>query len=488
MREWLPVIWSWLYVGVTASLVVVALWRKREPAPALAWSLSIIFLPIAGPLLFLFFGLHPLPRRLRRKIEHRVEFDRRLSSPESSEARSDVGVCKYPDTDWGKLGQLLESLGEAPRREGNEVTVYCEGAAVADAFVEAIEQARHHVHVEFYIFRHDRAGRRLVELLMDRVRDGVEVRVVLDGLGSYRSLRLLKRIRKGGGQAAVFRPLFTPGRVSPNLRNHRKIVVCDGRVGFFGGMNVGEEYFGRQPRRPWFDIHLRIRGPAVLDLQRIFVEDWDFSASETIDGPEYFPRIDDIDEEEEELDATHDSPAQIIAGGPDAAINPIRQAFFSAITRARRSILLTTPYVVPDRGLRDALKSAALAGIDVRLVTQSWPPDQYLVYFCGLYYVQELIDTGVRVYRYTPGMTHAKAIAVDGEWAMAGTANLDNRSMFLNYEQMAVFDGEKTVRKIEQAIQDQIARSEEIRSEHLETLSLHEQLLANGARLFAPLL
>lgn len=242
----------------------------------------------------------------------------------------------------------------------------------------------------------------------------------------------------------MFRPLFTPGRIAPSLCNHSKIIIRDGRIGFAGGMNVGEEYRGRHGKRgqDWFDLHVEIRGPAVLDLQRIFIEDRDFCTGKTIDDPAYFPRI----------EPAGGSSVQIISGGPDVDINPIRQDYFTSFIRARRSIVLTTPHVVSDRGLRDALRTAALAGVAVHVVSQAPPPDLYLLHYCGLYYVEELIEAGVRFYQRTPGMTHARAVVVDAEWAMIGTAKLDNRSMSLNFEQMAILDGKLDVQDVEASI------------------------------------
>ncbi len=478
---------GWIYLLFVTALVAAALLRKREPSAALGWCLAILFLPGVGPLLFLLTGWNRVSRRLLRKRGHRGAFMDRFSIPEDREHSLRSFAIGYPDNRWGSLGRLLDNLGEPGRSSGNHTQLYNQGHSAFEAMVDAIVDAKHHVHIEFYILRADELGTRLIELLATKCRLGVEVRLLVDAIGSWRALRLLRRLRRAGGAASTFQPLTSISRASPNLRNHRKMVICDGKVAFFGGMNVGAEYLGhagslrllgrRCRQRDWYDLHVRMRGPAVLPLQLIFIEDWDFATGQLLQGPGYFP----------EPDISGPDTAQVIAGGPDVSPNPIRQAFLGAITRARREIYIATPYVVPDLALRDALSAAARAGVTVHIITQSWPPDGYLVYFCGQVYSEEVIAAGVRIHEFPAGMMHAKAIAVDGEWAMLGTANLDNRSMFLNFEQMTVFEGE-TVLRIAAELRDLLGRCHEVTAANLANRSWQRRLAAATARLFAPLL
>lgn len=468
---------SWLYLALLAALIATVVLRRREPASSLAWSLTIVFLPVLGPLLFLLLGVNRVPRRVRKKIAHRERFQDAFQQAEHHGGATDAG---YPDSRWGTLERLLEDLGGGPRCTGNRLELFSGGAEAFRAAARAIEEARHHVHVEYYIFRDDRLGQATVDLLRRKLREGVEVRLLVDGLGSVRAWRLLRSIRQAGGASASFLPILSPKRVSPNIRNHRKIIVCDGRVGFFGGMNVGDEYLGSrgQAGRDWYDLHMRVEGPAVGDLQQIFVEDWDYATGELLNHDAYFP----------EPSHPGSSPVQVIWGGPDFDTNPIRQAFFGAMTRARSSIHLASPYLAPDLALREALTNAARSGVDVRLVTQAPPPDQYLVYYCGQYYTEEFLEAGVRVYEYRPGMMHAKAITIDGEWGMLGTANFDNRSMFLNFEQMAVFDGPSVVGCLEEELRRLVERSTELDRVAFENRPRLERIASAGARLLAPLL
>lgn len=476
MPHGLPTLAGWAYFALVTAFVLVALFRRRETASALGWSLALVFLPGLGIVLFLLFGVNRLPRRLRRKRDHHEAYRRRVSQA----VPEDRAPADSVEPRWRDVARMLENLEDAPRRGGNETTLYDEGLVAFLEMAEAIEAARHHVHVEFYIFRDDELGRRLTDLLVEKCEQGVRVRVLVDGVGSAGNRRIVKRIRRAGGRAARFLRVWPFGkRVTPNLRNHRKIVICDGRVAFFGGLNVGVEYLGRYGRQgAWFDLHMRVRGPAVWDLQRIFAEDWDFCTGESLDGPACFPPLEPAGPE----------TVQILSGGPDLAVNPIRQAFFAAFVRARKSILLFTPYLVPDPSLRDALKTAARSGVKVRIVLPRPPGDNRLAWWCGEYYAEELMEAGVRVFTWTPGMMHAKALVVDGTWALLGTANLDNRSLRLNFEQMAVLDGPAQVAELDGLLRDTVGRCREMVLEDLRGLSPLRRAARSGARLLAPLL
>jgi len=469
--EFFSAVLGWIYFALVVAGVVTALLRKEEPAAALGWSLAIVFVPVVGLVLFAVFGVDKIPRRLRRIITHHEAFDRRLEK----------GTGAYPADRWGGIGRMVEGLGEAPRRTGNEIQLFDHGGEAFLAMADAIRAAEDHIHVEFFIFRNDDLGRMAIDSLAQKARQGVEVRLLVDAVGSRRTRRLFRTLERAGGQAGVFLPVRPLGSITPNLRNHRKIIVCDGKVGFFGGLNVGTEYlgrFGRKWSRDWVDFHARMRGPAVRDLQRIFVTDWDFTTHETLVDDRYFPAAEPVG----------DAPVQIVSGGPDQDVNAIRQIFFAAITRARKHITIVTPYVVPDLSLRDALMSAARSGVRVKILTQ-WPPaDHYVVHLCGEWYMHELLEAGVEVRGYEPGMLHAKAMVVDGEWGMLGTANLDNRSLHLNFEQMAIFDGEAEVRSLEAAARKVEERSAPYTLDGLAARPPMRRALSHATRLIAPLL
>lgn len=471
-------VWGLAYLLFTIAMVIVVLIRKREPSSALGWSLAIVLLPLLGSLLFLVFGVSELPRRLRRKVAHRKAFEDLLATG------ADAADPTDPDTliaaRWVAGRRMLDRLGEPPACPGNRVVLLEQGAAGFQAMRDAIEEARHHIHIEMYIFRYDALGKALLDLLVKKAEAGVEVRLLVDYVGTLQRWRVLRRLRKAGGEGAVFLPLLAFGkRFAPNLRNHRKILVVDGRVAYFGGLNVGEEYLGRKKRdREWCDAHVELRGPAVADVQAMFAEDWDFATGKMLDGEAYFPRP----------KVEGDAPVRIISGGPDREVNPLREAYFYAMTRARERLYIASPYIVPDPSLRTALASAARSGVDVRLITQSAPPDNYLAELAGSFYFEEMLQAGIRIFRYTPGMMHAKLVLADGDVAAVGSANLDNRSLGLNFEMMGLLTGAAEVHAVEQRFAQMLERSREIDLETFRQRPWPRRAAESLARLLSPLL
>jgi cardiolipin synthase len=268
-------------------------------------------------------------------------------------------------------------------------------------------------------------------------------------------------------------------RFAPNLRNHRKLVVCDGSVGFLGGLNIGEEYLGRRSkRRHWCDAHMKVEGPAVGDLQRVFIEDWDFATRVLLAEAEYAP------------DVGHpgDAPVQIISAGPDRETNPIYQIYFTAITLARQRLLIVSPYVVPTQGIRDAIVSAALRGIEVTILTQGPPPDYWIPYWAASYFWEGLLEAGVRIFHYRAGMMHAKVFIVDSAWASVGSANVDYRSLTTNFELIGVVDGSAEVAEIETRFRKELEQSDELSLEDFKQRSHWRQAAEVGAHLLGPLL
>lgn len=461
----------------TADLVAIG-WvvtRKRSPASALAWTVTILFLPLVGLAAFLIFGRNRLPRRLRRQIAHsalfaeRLEVDRLLSEP-----------TEATDPGWEGLSRLARELGASPVRGGNEVIHLHTGAVAGAAFLRAIEEARHHVHVEEYIFRNDDAGREILEAMIRRAAQGVEVRLLVDAIGTPAAHSLFRRLQRVGGRGAVFLPLFPFGKtLSPNLRLHRKIIVVDGKVGFLGGMNIGDEYLGRGlPSRYWRDQHLELRGPAALDLQHIFVQDWDLATGELLAGAQYFPPV---------RPAGH-SRVQLLGAGPEQHRNAIRRLLFAAITRARHRIRVSSPYLLPDTGLEDALCVAALRGVQVELLTQGRPPETWLTWFGSRYHWEELLSSGVRIWQYRPGILHAKSMIVDDAVACIGSPNMDNRSLRLNFEVLGLLGSDVDVLEASRRFDADLRQAEEVDLATFLRRPAWQRPLEVGARLLEPLL
>lgn len=459
-----------LLLLITLLLIIL---RKKEPSGVLGWSLTVVFFPLIGLLAFYTFGITKIPRNLRRKIKHRDSFEQHR--PESAL------TVPSPGPQWDAVARMLENLEEAPRRCGNRFELLGRGAAAFERMFEAIQKARHHVHVETYIFRSDGLGQQLLEILIERVRAGLEVRLIVDSVGTLRGGDILRLLRRAGGEAAAFMPILSK-RFTPNLRNHRKIVVVDGELAFIGGLNVGEEYLGhiRRRDRGWADMHFELEGPAVWDVQAIFAEDWSFCTGQNLEDAAYYP----------DLPAAADggSALQVIGGGPDRELNPVRQAFFATINGATKTLRVATPYVVPDTALRDALKTAALRGVRVQILTQGWPPDYVLVSLCSSYFFAELMAAGIEIHRYGAGMMHSKLLVADDEYAVVGSANLDNRSLLLNFELAAMLDTPADVAAVVQRFEEDLQEAEFVDPETWPDRPRWRRLAENAARLLAPLM
>ncbi len=455
-------------------LVPVVLVRKRHPVSAWAWALAVVFIPWLGAFLFVVFGAQRIRRRLRRKLYHRSRFLRLWVSPRDRKERATGKPT------WAGMDAFALRVGGSPASEGNELELYAGGVDAFEAKREAILAAKRHVHAEYFIVQNDATGRDFVDLLCEKARGGVEVRLLVDALGSRRAGPLLNALRRAGGRAAEFLPpRIRGGGVMPGLRNHRKILVCDGQVAFTGGLNIGDEYVNKSPRFPsWRDTHARVRGPAVLALQRVFAEDWDFAADEMLTGDNYFP-------EPFEKGAER---VQVVWSGPDQDDNATRETFFTAMTSARRHLWIATPYLVPDGALLTALRSAALRGVDVRILTQSWPPDHWISHWAGRYFWEELLVSGVRIFEYTGGMMHAKVMIADGAWASMGTANLDVRSIRLNFEVNLHLHSLGTVERLEADFRRDLRASREVHLGTFRRRPLRHHFAENLCRLFSPLL
>lgn len=484
-------------VLLTALAVAWALTIKREQMSALAWCLVIVFVPFLGVLLFALLGWQQVQRPVARKQKHKQSYRSRLSSASSIGTAADSNDVEVSEPSMARLAQRFDA---SPVSNGNQITFYHEGGPALYDKLQAIREARHHIHLEYFIFQPDETGRLFLDELTKKARQGVEVRLLYDAMGSHRLHRWrLRELRAAGGQCGAFLPLDPlRRRIQINMRNHRKIVVVDGQVAFCGGLNIGDEYLGKSPRFGfWRDTHIRIAGPAAADLQRVFVEDWDFALAEHLQGERYFPlRFESGNEaaSEESLQSAIRNPqsaiscvAQVIQSGPDQRLKGIREIYFAAISQARRRLWIASPYFVPDAGLRDILCLAGWQGVDVRLLCQ-FHPDKWIPYYAGRYYWGDMLEAGVRIYQYTKGMMHSKVMLLDGHWASVGTANLDNRSLHLNFEVNCLLHTPAAVAELEAAflhdLQDAIQLDRTVYAER----PFAGRLIENVCRLLSPIL
>jgi cardiolipin synthase A/B len=478
---------SWLFATGVAVLEVViivtfipwVLLTKKDATAALAWCMVVLFMPFLGAFLFWVFGYNHIQRPLRRRRRQRDKF-RSQHPPQTREAERNADEQSVSDPTFDQLSRLARKLNAFPVSHGNKVTLFADTREAFAALLEAIAGAEKHVHLEYYIFRGDRTGSELLQVLAERARKGVEVRLLYDAMGGLRlGRRALRELVEAGGKVTVFLPLNPlRSRIQVNLRNHRKIVVVDGRLGFLGGMNIGDEYLGWDGYFGyWRDEVMLLEGPAVAGLQRVFVEDWDFACQEACNGRSYFPVLPEVG----------DATVQVVESGPDQQENSIREIFFAAILAARERVWIASPYFVPDGGIRDALRLARYRGVDVRLLTLL-KPDQILPMYAAHYYFGEMLEVGVRVFRYGKGMMHAKFLMVDGKWAMVGSANLDNRSLHLNFEVGCMLHGPRLVGELEKQFEHDLGNALELKREEYNKRPFVVRLAENACRLLSPLL
>jgi len=464
-----------LYLLLSVGTLIWILQTKRDTMSAIAWSLTVILMPLFGAILFFFFGIQSVHRPLQRRRQRRQTYHAR--------SRSGMRTLPTPTTlepPWDMVARIGNHIEGFHVQAGNRVQFFHHGEPAYEAMLHAIESAKLHVHLEFFIFRPDESGRRFITALTAAAKRGVEVRFLFDAVGSYiLSSKLLAELRPAGGKTAAFLPIVNPlYRMSITLRNHRKILVTDGKTGFTGGLNIGDEYLGKHPQfGPWRDTHFQLDGPAVESLQRVFLEDWYFAAEELLDDEKYRPR----------QPSMGTTPVQVVHSGPDNAYKVIRETYVSGILRARKQVWIASPYFVPDAGLLDAIILAARSGIDVRFLGL-FRPDKWLPFLAARYYWEALLAAGVKVYQYAAGMMHAKYVLVDGEWASIGTANFDNRSLYLNFEVNCLIYDPVAVAELEKHYLLDLENSVQLDPFVFASRPRIGKLAENACRLFSPVL
>jgi cardiolipin synthase len=450
-----------ILVGVLhIACIPLVLARRREPAVTLAWLLGLLLLPAIGVVLFWVFGRGAVRRTARPR-------QRLLEGRRISESHPDLGEV---DEALRPLANAAWQAGMSAVTGGNRVHVLVNGQQAYPAKLEAIAKAERTLDAAYYIFSGDETGRRFRDALTAAAERGVRVRLLLDAVGcAWTWNSFFNPLRKAGGEVRTFLPLSPLRARTLNLRNHRKILVADGSVGFTGGINIGDEFGG------WRDTHLRIEGPAAADLETVFSDDWAYTTGQ---APKEAPA---------KVNVGSDSFVQILPSGPDDRAEAIYQVYFAAIATAASTIDLTTPYFIPDRAIAVALVSAALRGVQVRILMPG-SNNQQLTDLASRSYFDELLEAGVQIFLYDPGMIHAKTLVIDRAWASVGTANMDVRSFRLNFEVNALLYGGPEVLQLADIFEQDLARSQRLDPIAFGQRSFWERAVEGGARLLSPIL
>ncbi|ADH99475.1 cardiolipin synthase [Salisediminibacterium selenitireducens] len=424
--------------------------ERKDATATWAWLMILFLVPYVGLILYIFLGQNLTRRRLfnwegvqKVGIVDRIS-EQMIQLRDKSFSFNNNTVDRYRDLIYMHLVN-----NDAVLTKGNAIDIFHDGQDKFDQLIDDIRAANHHIHLQYYIFRNDELGKKIIYELTEKAKQGVSVRVLYDELGSRKLRRKhFKSLADAGGKIGV----FFPSKVSLinirlNYRNHRKLVIIDGEIGYVGGFNIGDEYLGKSEKFGyWRDTHLRIRGEAVDPMQTRFILDWNqASKSEPIQyDPAYFP----------DKDHLGNAAIQMVSSGPDSPYEQIKNGYIKLIFEAEESIYIQTPYFIPDKSLLDAVQIASLSGKDVRVMIPN-KPDHPFVYWATYSHIGQILETGARVFIYEGGFIHSKNVVIDGKICSVGTANIDMRSFKLNFEINAfIYDIETSGRVVSDFMED----------------------------------
>jgi len=487
MLYWLAEHSVWLgvlYLLTIAVLVLIIVQQRGNPTKTLAWVVIMMVVPLVGVVFYLAFGKN---YRREKMLSRKEQSDQRQLARIIGKLIAIDDYRRWPEdvgkgfSDFTGIARMLTRSGYTLPTRHNSVQLLKNGKQKYDALFSAIENARHHIHLEYYIIEDDEVGNRLRRLLIKKAQEGVAVRIIFDHFGSFGlSRKFIKSMLVEGVQVYPFFKINTSFFKSKiNYRNHRKITVVDGLVGFVGGINIADRYLDGLPDIGiWRDTHVRVEGDAVRWLQAVFLLDWHFVSKQLIANTEiYFPPH----------SVTQNCVVQIAASGPDSDWATIMQTYFAAINCAKERLYIASPYFIPNESLLTALQAAALRGVDVRLL-MSARSDSSITQWASMSYVSDLLESGANVFLYEKGFSHSKLLMADGEFCSVGTANMDVRSFEHNFEVNAIIYDADFTQHLEKVFLHDLKNSRQLSIAEWQKRSRFEQLMENLSRLLAPLL
>ena len=463
-------------------LVIDLIFRgKRNIDNTLTWIVILVLVPPLGFILYAMFGRSIAKNNMFsvKEKEDRVIKNKILESYVEIESNLDPYLDENKDIIY-----TLANSNNAHFTADNDVDIYPESNMFFNSLLEELKKAEEYINIQFYIFKDDRIGKEIIEILKEKAQSGVEVRLLYDAVGGRNlSKKAVKEMKEAGVQVANFFPSFLNIiNFNINFRNHRKIVVIDGKVGFVGGFNIGDEYLGRDPKfGEWRDTHIKLTGSCVIDLSMRFLLDWRYTTKENLDLAKYFTK--------KRKKSTGNVGIQIVSSGPDITeLDEIKYGYMKMIQKARDYVYIQSPYLILDKTLMETLKVACLSGVDVRIMIPS-KPDHPFVYWASYSYAGELLDYGAKIYTYgEDAFLHAKTIVYDDSVASIGTANMDIRSFELNFEVNAFIYSEEKAREQRMIFERDIENSREITKEIYESRSTYIKMKESISRLLSPVL
>ncbi len=475
---WFDTAFAVVAILTTVILIFVIVSENRNPVKSLAWVTVLLLLPVVGILLYFFFGRNIKNERM---ISRRIR--RRLRSKENKSSYS-PGHLNLT-TASGQQIMLGKSLTGAQFHGENTIEVFTSGRAKFDALEEDIRNARQSINIQYYIFDSDATGQRIAELLMEKARQGVKVRLIYDHVGSFSvRTRFFKRMRQAGVEAyPFFKVTFPQLATRVNWRNHRKICVIDNAIGYIGGMNIANRYIDGGKFDIWRDTHLRITGPVVDALNYSFAVDWNFTTGVLIEMGSNHTEHQKLARPEAILGVG----AQVLTNGPTSQWHAVEMAFLKAILNATKRVYIQTPYFLPTEGLLNALQTAALARVDVRIMVPL-ASDSRMLTFASASYFKECLRSNIKIYQYTRGMLHAKMIIVDDEMVSIGSTNFDFRSFEYNFEANIFCYSQDFTRKMIQVFRDDLKDCVRITPETWRRRPILRKAAESFLRLLSPVL
>lgn len=466
------------FINIVISLAIIGLERK-QPEKTIAWLLVFILLPPIGFILYIFLGRNWKLKTLNKGL-----------SDEMADLVNPI-MDRIEDKSYKSLMQLVATNSQSPIFVNNEVTVLNNGKEKFDALKKELLKAKHHIHLEYYIVKNDSIGNEIKDILIQKSKEGIKVRFIMDRVGSIRLKKsYIRDLERNGIEVAQYSYFLAPilRRINTqiNYRNHRKIVVIDGTVGFLGGINIGDEYLGKSSLGFWRDTHIMIKGDCVLGLQSVFMDD--FLTIEKANNrytfydkefDKYFPTL--------ETDKGN-CIMQLVKSGPESTYPSIMQSIIKMIYMATNYIYITTPYFVPPESVMEALRTSILSGVNVKILVPA-KPDHLTVYLASKTYLSELVDCGAEIYCYNKDcFIHGKVLTIDGKMSTVGTANMDRRSYELNYELNSIIYNTNVTRELDEKFMDDLRCSTRLYSEDFSDITKVEKVLQGIARIFSSLL
>ncbi len=470
-----------IWVNILLALVLV-FFERRNPTSTWLWLMVLLFLPIVGFVLYLFIGQDMRKKKkFKTKEEEDNYFDIIVADQEKNLSTKEF-LKNNPD--YKKYDEIikLNLMGnKAIYSNDNQVDLFFSGEDKFKALLKSINNAKQYIHMEYYIFKNDQIGKKVIKALALKASEGVEVKLLVDGMGGrFLRKKLTNILKEAGGEVLFFYPPFIPiFNVRINYRNHRKICVIDGKEAYLGGFNVGDEYLGLSKKFGyWRDTHIKIKGSAISAIQWQFFVDWRFASGEEIKGCQSYIGENSYQDE---------VGIQIVSSGPDSKWPSIKDGYLKMISNAEERIYIETPYFIPDDSIYEALKIAALSGVDVRVMMPN-KPDHPFIYWASLSYIGDLLQAGVKFYVYERGFVHSKVLIMDQDVASVGTANLDIRSFKLNFEINAFLYDRQINNALGDRFYNDLANCKEITIESYSKRSNLVKIKESVSRLLSPIL